>query len=206
MTQSSASRRAHTIEHACGTHHRPQRRPAQRPNPRPSNITTTSNTRKASPTDTNHGHEQATRRPNPRPTSTPTSSNTLKASSIDTDHDNTQATRQQPHNQPQHSGERHSGEAGRVTPGRGREQDTRQPNPRPAGTPTASNTIEAHTINNGNGQHNDPDLGQQLRPPNRTRMWHTPSTPTTPIPSTTTNHPTTSPDTVAWNTPAKPVG
>ena len=69
----------------------------------------------------------------------------------------------------------HSGEAGRVTPGRGRGQDTRQPNPRPATTPTTSNTNEAHTIDNGNGHQDNPHLGQQSHPPNRTLLWNTPS-------------------------------
>ena len=63
-----------------------------------------------------------------------------------------------------------------------------------------------HIIDTDDGQHYDPDHGQQLRPPNRTRMWHTPSTPTTPTTPTTTNHPTTSPNTVAKDTPAKPDG
>ena len=125
---------------------------------------------------------------------------------IDHNHDHTQATHQPPNNQPQYSGERHSGEAGRVTPGQGREQDTRQPNPRPAGTPTSSNTTEAQTINTDDGQHNDPHLGQQLHPRHRTLLWNTHSTIPTSTTSTTTNHPTTSPNTVAKDTPAKPEG
>src|SRR5699024_6790600 len=116
--------------------------------------------------------------PTPRPATTPTTSNTRMTYDIDNNHDHTQATHQPPNNQPQYSGERHPGEAGRVTPGKGREQDTRQPNPRPAGTPTASNINEAHAIDNDDGQHDDLDLGQQPRPPNRTLLWNTPSTTT----------------------------
>ena len=74
---------------------------------------------------------------------------------------------------------RYSGEAGRVTPGKGREQDTRPPNPRPATSHTTSNTTEAHTINTDDDHDDDPHLGQQPRPQRRTHEKPAPSTTTT---------------------------
>src|SRR5699024_5730834 len=119
--------------------------------------------------------------------------NTRMTYDINNNHDHTQATHQPPNNQPQYSGERHPGEAGRVTPGKGREQDTRQPNPRPAGTPTTSNTNEAHAINTDDGQRDDLDLGHRSRPPNRTILWNTPSTTTTDTRRQRSDHPLTAP-------------
>src|SRR5699024_7324453 len=58
-THTSASNHTHVIEHSCGTHHRHQRRPAPRPSQRPADAPTSSNTRKASPTDSGNDHEQA---------------------------------------------------------------------------------------------------------------------------------------------------
>src|SRR5699024_1167477 len=58
-THTSASSYTHVIEHSCGTHHRHRQRPAQRPSPRPADAPTSSNTRKASPTDSGNDHEQA---------------------------------------------------------------------------------------------------------------------------------------------------
>ena len=72
-----------------------------------------------------------------------------------------------------------------------------RPTPRPPVTATTSNTRKASSIDTDDGQHDDLDLGQQPRPRHRTLLWNTPSTTATPIPSTTTNHPTASPDTVA---------
>src|SRR5699024_8886733 len=177
-TQSSASNHAHNLEHQRSPHHQ------QRPRP--------------------------PGQPTPRPATTPTTSNTRMTYDIDNNHDHTQATHQPPNNQPQYSGERHSGEAGRVTPGQGartghvttqpstirhahnlehqrsphhrhRRRPARRPRPRPPVTPTESNTLVEHTIDNDNG--------------------HTQTTQRPP-----TDSPTTSPETVAKDTPAKPVG
>ena len=62
---------------------------------------------------------------------------------------------------------------------RGREQVTRQTNPRPTTTPTTSNTNEAHAISNGSGHQDNPHHGQQPHPQRRTLLWNTQSTPTT---------------------------
>src|SRR5699024_671815 len=151
----------HAIEHGKSPLHRHHERPA-------TTLTTTQSSASNHAHNLEHQrsprHQQRQRppgQPTPRPTTTPTTSNTRMTYDINNNHDHTQATHQPPNNQPQYSGERHSGEAGRVTPGRGREQDTRQPNPRPAGTPTASNINEAHAINTDDGQRDDLDLGQQ---------------------------------------------
>src|SRR5699024_5694615 len=106
-------------------------------------------------------------------------------------HDHTQATHQPPNNQPRDCGERHSGEAGRVTPGGGRRQGTGPTNPRPSGTPTPSNTNEAHAINNDDVQHDDLDLGHQSHPRHPTLLWNTPSTTTTATRRQRSDHPLT---------------
>src|SRR5699024_7340534 len=132
--------------------------------------------------------------PTPRPTTTPTTSNTRMTYDINNNHDHTQATHQPPNNQPQYSGDRHSGEAARVTPGRGRGQDRTHPTSRPGGTPTAATTTtEAHAINAADGQRDDPDPGQQSRPPNRTLLGNTPSTTTPATRRQRSDHPLTAP-------------
>ena len=168
-------------DHKCDPHHDPYHDHRTRPRHRtclwntPSTPTTASESTQSSASRRAHNLEhrksqphrhrkRPPEQPSPRPANPPTTSNTHEVHAIDTDNSHQQSTRRQPHNQPRNSGEGHSGEAGEVTPGRGREQDTKQTNPRPAGTPTTSNTNEAHAINNDDGQQDDLDLGQQPRP------------------------------------------
>src|SRR5699024_3301965 len=129
--------------------------------------------------------------PTPRPTTTPTTSNTRMTHDINNNHDHTQATHQPPNNHPQYSAERHSGEAGTETPGRRRGQDTRRTDPRPATTPTTSNTNEAPAINNDDDHPDDLDLGHQSHPRHRTLLWNTPSTTTTATRRQRSDHPLT---------------
>src|SRR5699024_6777908 len=61
----------------------------------------------------------------------------------------------------------------------GQQRPSPRHSPRPATTPTTSNTNEAHAISNGSGHQDNPHLGQQPRPRHRTLLWNTQSTPTT---------------------------
>src|SRR5699024_12485549 len=79
---------------------------------------------------------------------------------------------------------------------KGRGPATRPPPPRPPATPTTSNTLVEHTIDNDNGQHNDPVSGQQTRPQRRTH-----EKPDPPAPKTTTNSPAQRPNPRLANEP-----
>src|SRR5699024_9016716 len=151
----SNTNEAHAISNGSGHQDNPHL--GQQPRPRHRTLLWNTHSTPTTTTGRQRDDQHLDHQPRPRhrtpptPTPPPTPSHTNHPPTIDPTDDPQQPTSRPSTNQPHVCGVGHPGEAGRVTPGRRRGQLTRQPTPRPAATPTTSNTNEAHAINTDDG-------------------------------------------------------